>query len=259
MAKRYWIAWVSWEEKRVRSSLEESQKLVCWDALGSSAESTGSRCGAEGLTQVTAFSCFRCWLLQHKWCNTAEIYSITSLRPAVSNLSHWTENPKVFQVSALSTSSRSKSVPCLFPAAGGFQDPLACGHITQSLPPWSHCLFLLCLCQNSLHLPLMLLAFRAHPGNPGQSPHVILIIPAKIPFSDKVIFTGSRDRDLISFRLLWNPSYTESGSIMLTPFIYDRRTRLWTSGQQKRTFLFSRHGKKYYNQCLAEQTLKGRA
>lgn len=34
---------------------------------------------AEGLTQVTAFSCFRCWLLQHKWCNTAEIYSITSL------------------------------------------------------------------------------------------------------------------------------------------------------------------------------------
>lgn len=34
---------------------------------------------AEGLTQVTAFSCFRCWLLQHKWCNTAEIYSITAL------------------------------------------------------------------------------------------------------------------------------------------------------------------------------------
>lgn len=43
MAQRYWVPWVSWGEERVGSSLEKSQKVVYWDALG--------------ITAVTACSC----------------------------------------------------------------------------------------------------------------------------------------------------------------------------------------------------------
>ena len=122
MAKRYWIAWASWGEKRVT----EVSELRCTWPLS---RDHGQLPSAEGQTQVTAFSCFRCWLSQHRWCNTAEICSITALEAScLKSISlNWNRS-----LSGLRSLQGFQEWICSLslPAAGGFPDPLAWGHLT---------------------------------------------------------------------------------------------------------------------------------
>lgn len=96
--------------------------------------------------------------------------------------------------------SRGNYAPCFFHLLVVAYIPWLEATSLPSLPPWSPCLLLFCLCQISLCLSLTTtcaIGCRVHSDNPGWFPHLRILnfmTSANIIFPNKITFTDSRIR-----------------------------------------------------------------